>query len=91
MKLFLGESGKSYRIIRVAGREKLQKQLMNLGFVPDATIQLVNEVDGNFIVVVKETRLGISRELAQKIDVVPTEISDAQPIMPTIPCAGKES
>lgn len=91
MKLFLGESGKSYRIIRIAGREKLQKQLMNLGFVPDAIIQLVNEVDGNFIVVVKETRLGISRELAQKIDVVPNEISDAQPIMPTIPCADKES
>lgn len=69
MKLFLANPGEAYKIIRIGGREKLQKQLMNLGFVPGSRIRLVNEVQGNFIVIVKDTRLGISRELAQKIEV----------------------
>lgn len=73
MKLFLANPGETYEIVHIGGREKLQKQLMNLGFVPGSQIRLVNETQGNYIVVVKETRLGISRELAQKIDVMPTE------------------
>lgn len=72
MKLFLANPGETYEIVHIGGREKLQKQLMNLGFVPGSQIRLVNETQGNYIVVVKETRLGISRELAQKIDVAPT-------------------
>ena len=90
MKLFLANPGETYEITHIGGREKLQKQLMNLGFVPGSQIRLVNETQGNYIVVVKETRLGISRELAQKIDVAPVaEI--AQPfLLQARPCAEHE-
>lgn len=91
MKLFLANPGETYEIVHIGGREKLQKQLMNLGFVPGSQIRLVNETQGNYIVVVKETRLGISRELAQKIDVAPVTES-AQPfLIQARPCAEHES
>ncbi|WP_066923026.1 FeoA family protein [Murdochiella massiliensis] len=90
MKLFLANPGEAYEITHIGGREKLQKQLMNLGFVPGSQIRLVNETQGNYIVVVKETRLGISRELAQKIDVAPVAES-AQPfLLQARPCAEHE-
>ena len=91
MKLFLANPGETYEIVHIGGREKLQKQLMNLGFVPGSHIRLVNETQGNYIVVVKETRLGISRELAQKIDVAPVTESAQAIVLQARPCTDHES
>lgn len=91
MKLFLANPGETYEIVHIGGREKLQKQLMNLGFVPGSHIRLVNETQGNYIVVVKETRLGISRELAQKIDVAPVAESAQSIVLQARPCTDHEN
>ena len=90
MKLFLANPGETYEIVHIGGREKLQKHLMNLGFVPGSRIRLVNEVQGNYIVVVKETRLGISRELAQKIEVQPARTESEPLVMQARLCSEQE-
>jgi len=41
--------------------------LENLGFVVGSTVTIVNTMGGNLIVKVKEARIAISKEMAQKI------------------------
>ncbi|MBQ2436449.1 MAG: ferrous iron transport protein A, partial [Clostridia bacterium] len=41
--------------------------LEELGFVTGGLVQVINTINGNLIVNVKETRVAISKEMAQKI------------------------
>ena len=47
--------------------EETKKHLENLGFVAGANVIVINRLGGNIIVNVKETRVAISEEMAQKI------------------------
>lgn len=67
MPLTLANSGEEYVIIKIGGNPEVKRHLENLGFVAGGNVSVVNVVDGNLIVNVKETRVAISREMAQKI------------------------
>ena len=54
-------------IRRVGGSPEVKKHLENLGFVVGGTVTVVTSMGGNLIVNVKEARVGISREMAQRI------------------------
>ena len=54
-------------IRRVGGTPEVKKHLENLGFVVGGTVTVVTSMGGNLIVNVKEARVGISREMAQRI------------------------
>ena len=45
----------------------MRKHLENLGFVAGSNVTVINEFSGNIIVNVKDSRIAISRETAQKI------------------------
>ncbi|MCM1543793.1 MAG: ferrous iron transport protein A, partial [Ruminococcus sp.] len=45
----------------------VKKHLENLGFVVGGTVTIVNTLAGNLIVNVKESRVAVSKEMAQKI------------------------
>lgn len=49
------------------GKEEVRRFLENLGFVAGAQVSLVSKIGGNVIVQVKESRVAISKEMAQKI------------------------
>lgn len=67
MPLTLANSNEDYTIIRIGGNPEVKRHLENLGFISGERISVINIVDGNLIVNVKETRIAISREMAQKI------------------------
>lgn len=67
MPLTLSSVGEEKTIIKVGGNTEIKKHLNDLGFVPGAEVSVVSELAGNVIVNVKETRVAISRELAQRI------------------------
>ncbi len=67
MPLTLAEQGEEKMIKKVGGSPDTRKFLENLGFVPGAPVTVVNEIGGNVIVNVKESRVAVSRELAGKI------------------------
>lgn len=67
LPLALAGTGEDYTIKKVGGNPNVKKHLENLGFVAGAKAQVVTTNSGNLIVVVKETRVAISREMAQKI------------------------
>ena len=54
-------------IKKIGGSPEVKKHLENLGFVVGGTVKVVSAMGGNLIVNVKEARVGISQEMAQKI------------------------
>lgn len=67
MPLILADRGVEKIITKVGGNADTRKFLENLGFVPGALVTVINEIGGNVIVNIKESRIAISRELAGKI------------------------
>ncbi len=67
MPLTLAGIGEENTIKRVAGKPEVKKHLENLGFVAGSDVQVINAIGENVIVKVKEARVAISAEMAQKI------------------------
>ena len=65
--LAMADVGETYIIKKIGGSPEVKKHLENLGFVAGGSVMVVNTVDGNLIVNVKEARVAISREMALKI------------------------
>ena len=67
MPLTMATEGETTSIQRVGGKEEIRRHLENMGFVPGASVTVVSVNGGNVIVNVKESRVAISREMANKI------------------------
>ena len=67
MPLIVAEMVEEKIIRKVGGSPEVKKHLENLGFVAGGTVTVVSSMGGNLIVNVKEARIAISREMAQKI------------------------
>ena len=67
MPLNVVSSGESFLIKKINGKEEVHRFLENLGFVAGAQVSVVSEISGNIIVQIKDSRVAISREMAQKI------------------------
>lgn len=67
MPLTLAALGEEYVIKRIGGNNDVRAHLQNLGFVPGTVIMIVSSMGGNLIVNVKNARIAVSKEMAQKI------------------------
>ena len=67
MPLTLAEVGEENIIRKVGGRQEVKAHLENLGFVVGGAVTVVSAIGGNVIVNVKDSRVAVSREMAQKI------------------------
>mgnify|MGYP002112137585 CR=1 FL=1 len=67
MPLTLANIGEENIIKKVGGMPEVKKHLENLGFVPGGNVKVISTLGGSIIVNVKESRIAISREMAQKI------------------------
>ena len=67
MPLTLASPEEEYIIKKIGGKPEVKKHLENLGFVVGGNVTVITELSGNVIVHVKEARVAISREMAQKI------------------------
>ena len=67
MPLTLAGVGAQNTVKRVAGKPEVKKHLENLGFVVGSDVTVLNSIGENVIVKVKEARIAISAEMAQKI------------------------
>ena len=54
-------------ICRVGGSPSLRRHLETLGFVTGAPVTVISSLGGNLIVGIKESRVALSHETAQKI------------------------
>ena len=67
MPLTLAEEGEENIIKKIGGRQEVRNHLENLGFIAGGALTVINTIGGNVIVNVKESRIAISKEMAQKI------------------------
>ncbi len=67
MPLSMMEAGEPNVIKKVGGREETRRFLENLGFVVGGTVTVISETDGNMIVNVKDSRVAIGKDMANKI------------------------
>jgi len=67
MPLTIADKEHKKTICRIIGKEKTRRFLENLGFVPGGTVTVVSETAGNLIVNVKDSRIAIGKDLANKI------------------------
>ena len=67
MPLTLAEVREVNIIRKIGGRPEVRTHLENLGFVAGGAVTVINTIGGNVIVNVKESRIAISKEMAQKI------------------------
>ena len=67
MPLTLAVVGEKNVIRKISGNQEIKAHLENLGFVVGGAVRVINTISGNLIVNVKESRVAISREMAQRI------------------------
>lgn len=67
LPLTMARPGESCSIKRIGGKEEVRRFLETLGFVVGSEISVVSETHGNVIVNIKDSRVAISREMANKI------------------------
>lgn len=67
MPITLANTGEENIIKKVGGNPDTRKFLENLGFVAGSAVTVISEISGNVIVNVKDSRVAVSKEMAQKI------------------------
>lgn len=67
MPLSMVNIGEKSIIKKVGGKEETRKFLENLGFVTGGTITVISSMSGNIIVNVKDSRVAIGKDMANKI------------------------
>ncbi len=67
MPLTMAKTGEANLIKRIGGKEEVRRFLESLGFVTGGEVTVISENGGNVIVNVKESRVAISCEMANKI------------------------
>ncbi len=65
--LIYSNIGEDNVIKKVSGTPEVKKHLEDMGFVPGTVVSLITTLNGNVIVNVKNVRIAISKEMAQKI------------------------
>lgn len=67
MPLSMLSAGEENVIKKISGKEETRQFLENLGFVTGGKVTVVSEINGNMIVNVKDSRVAIGRDMANRI------------------------
>lgn len=71
MNLSIAPVGVRMEIVKIRIKDDQKRQLANMGFVDGTEVMVVSENMGNIIVNIKDSRVGIGKDLARKINVAP--------------------
>lgn len=67
MPVTLAQIGEEQMIKKIGGRPETRQFLEGLGFVVGGAVTVINEIGGNVILSVKDSRVAVSEEMARKI------------------------
>ena len=67
MPLTMAQTGQSAVIRRITGKDEVRRHLAELGFVVGSEVTVVNEIAGNVIVQVKNSRVALDKSMANRI------------------------
>ncbi|MDO5015070.1 MAG: FeoA family protein [Clostridia bacterium] len=67
LPLSLADIGTDYIVKKIGGNDKVKKRLTDLGFTVGGHVTVVSAFGENIIVNIRESRVGIDKEIARKI------------------------
>ena len=67
MPLTMATPGEKVIIRKITGKDDVRQHLAELGFVVDSEVMVVSEISGNLIVQVKDSRVALNRDMANRI------------------------
>ena len=67
MPLNLADKNKIYIIQRIVGNKDMVHRLQSLGFVVGSKISVLSEINGNYVVVIKDIKIGLAKEYVKRI------------------------
>ena len=67
MPLSMAGRGEQLTIRKITGKDEVRQHLAELGFVVDSTFTVVNEIAGNLILQVKQSRIALDKTMANRI------------------------
>lgn len=67
MPLSMMKKGEPCKIKKIGGKEESRRFLENLGFVTGGIVTIISEINGNIIVNIKDSRVAIGKEMANRI------------------------
>ena len=67
MPLTMAKQGETVTIRKVTGKDEVRQHLAELGFVVDGTVTVVNQLGGNLILQVKDSRIALDKSMANRI------------------------
>ena len=67
MPLAMAEIGQPVSIRKITGRDDVRQHLAELGFVVGTEVTVVTELGGSLILQVKDSRVALNREMANRI------------------------
>lgn len=67
MPLTMANAGETVTIKKITGRDEVRQHLAELGFVVDSQITVINQIAGNLILQVKESRIALDKSMANRI------------------------
>ena len=67
MPLTMANTGEQVTIQKVGGKEETRRFLENLGFVAGGVVTVVSDIGGNLIVNVKDSRVAMGKDMANRI------------------------
>lgn len=67
MPLAMAKAGETITIRKISGKDEMRRHLAELGFVVDSNVTVINEIAGNLIVQVKDSRIALDKTMANRI------------------------
>ena len=67
MPLTMAKAGETVTIKKITGKDEVRLHLAELGFVVDSEVTVVNEIAGNLIIQVKDSRIALDKTMANRI------------------------
>jgi ferrous iron transport protein A len=67
MPLSMAKPGEPVTIHRISGKDEVRQHLAELGFVVGSEVMVVNELGGNLILQVKDSRIALDKTMANRI------------------------
>ncbi len=67
MPLSMARTGEIVVIKKITGKDDVRQHLAEMGLVIEEPVKIVNEMGGNLIVQVKESRVALDKTMANRI------------------------
>ena len=67
MPVTMAQIGETLVIRKITGKDDVRQHLAELGFVVGTSIMVVSSISGNLIIQVRNSRVALDREMANRI------------------------